>query len=157
EAELLSLLRGKRALAMLDDVELPRAEIERVLNAAPECAFLLSSEERSLFGEGHALRLPGLPAAEAAHLLERELGRLLAPEEQTAAQAICALLAGPPLHIAQTAALLQERNLPLGELVTQMQAMQARGQNPAELLNRQMAADRSDEERRAMAALAALD
>jgi len=157
EAELLNLLRGKRALALLDDVELPRAEIERVLNAAPECAFLLSSEERNLFGEGRALQLPGLPEPEAAQLLERELGRPLAPEEQSAAQTICAMLAGHPLHIAQTAALLRECNLSLGEFATQMQATQARGKSPAELLNRQMAAALSNDEKRAMAALAALD
>ena len=98
---------------LLDDVDLPRAEIERTLNAAPECAFLLSSAERRIFGEGRALRLQGLPDPESTQLLERELGRLLAPGEQVAAQAICALLEGHPLHIAQAAAAAQERNLPL--------------------------------------------
>ncbi len=135
EAELLNLLRDKRALVLLDDVDLPRAEIERTLNAAPECAFLLSSEERHIFGEGRALRLQGLPDPEATQLLERELGRLLAPGEQVAAQAICALLEGHPFHIAQAAAAAQERNLPLDDLAEKMQAAKAKGQPPSDSLS----------------------
>src|SRR5215510_8006545 len=157
EAELLNLLRGKRALVLLDDVDLPRDEIERTLNAAPECAFLLSSEERHIFGEGRALRLQGLPDPEATQLLERELGRLLAPGEQVAAQAVCALLDGHPLHIAQAAAAAQERNLPLGELAEKMQVAKTKGQNPADLLNQLMIDSGSDDEKQAMAAMAALD
>ena len=157
EAELLNLLRDKRALVLLDDVDLPRDEIERALNAAPECAFLLSSEERHIFGEGRALRLQGLPDPEALQLLERELGRLPASGERAAAQAICALLEGHPLHIAQAAAAAQERNLPLGELAEKMQAAKAKGQNPADLLNQLMIDSGSDDEKRAMAAMAALD
>jgi uncharacterized protein DUF4062/centrosomal CEP192-like protein/NB-ARC domain-containing protein len=157
EAELLNLLRDKRAVVLLDDVDLPRAEIERTLNAAPACAFLLSSEERHIFGEGRALRLQGLPDPEALQLLERELGRLFAPGEQGVAQTICALLEGHPLHIAQAAAAAQERNLPLGELAERMQTAKAKGQNPADLLNQWMIDSGSDDEKRAMAALAALD
>jgi uncharacterized protein DUF4062/centrosomal CEP192-like protein/NB-ARC domain-containing protein len=157
EAELLNLLRDKRALVLLDDVDLPRAEIERTLNAAPECAFLLSSAERRIFGEGRALRLQGLPDPESTQLLERELGRSLAPDEQVAAQAICALLEGHPLHIAQAAAVAQERNLPLGELAEKMQAAKAKDQNPADLLNQWTVGDGSDDEKRVMAAMAALD
>ena len=155
EAELLNLLRDKRALVLLDDVDMPRAEIERTMNAAPECAFLLSSAERRIFGEGRALRLQGLPDPESTQLLERELGRLLAPGEQVAAQAICALLEGHPLHIAQAAAAAQERNLPLGELAEKMQAAKAKGQNPADLLNQWTVGDGSDDEKRVMAAMAA--
>ena len=157
EAELLNLLRDKRALVLLDDVDMPRAEIERTMNAAPECAFLLSSAERRIFGEGRALRLQGLPDPESTQLLERELGRLLAPDEQVAAQAICALLEGHPLHIAQAAAAAQERNLPLGELAEKMQAAKAKGQNPADLLNQWTVGEGSDDEKRVMAAMAALD
>jgi hypothetical protein len=157
EAELLNLLRDKRALVLLDDVEMPREEIERALNAAPDCAFLLSAEERHLVGEGRALRLIGLPAPEAAQLLKRELGRLLEPDEQAAVQTICALLEGHPLHIAQAAAAAQEGNLPLGELAQKMQAAQAEGRHPADLFNRQVAAAVTDDEKRALAVLAALD
>jgi hypothetical protein len=157
EAELLNLLRDKRALVLLDDVDLPRDEVERTLNAAPECAFLLSSEERHIFGEGRALRLQGLPDPEATQLLERELGRQLATGEQVAAQAICALLEGHPFHIAQAAAAAQERNLPLGDLAEKMQAAKAKGQNPADMLNQLMIDSGSDDEKRAMAAMAALD
>jgi hypothetical protein len=157
EAELLNLLRDKRALVALDDVEAPREEIERVMNAAPKCAFLLSAEERHIIGEGRALRLSGLPAPEAAQLLERELGRLLEPGEQTAAQTICSLLEGHPLNIAQAAATAQERNLPLNELAEKMQAAQAEGRRPADLINRQLAAAGSKDEKRALAAFAALD
>lgn len=157
EAELLNMLRDKRALVLLDDVDMPRAEIERALNAAPECAFLLSSEERRIFGEGRALRLQGLPDTDAAQLLERELGRLFAPGEQVDAQAICALLEGHPLHIAQAAAAAQELNLPLGELAEKLQAAKAKGHPPADLLNQWMIGSGSDDEKRVMAAMAALD
>ena len=74
--------------------------------------------------------MQGLPDPESTQLLERELGRLLAPGEQVAAQAICALLEGHPLHIAQAAAAAQERNLPLGELAEKMQAAKAKAKTP---------------------------
>lgn len=155
--ELRQLLQHKQALVLLDDVELPRKEIEYVLDGAKNCAFLFAARERRLVGEGRALLLPGLPAAEATQLLEQKLERPLAPEERAAAQSICALLAGHPLHIAQAAAIALERKLPLGALASRMQAAHAQGLAPATLLNQQMAAAGSDDEKRALAALAALE
>ena len=60
-------------------------------------------------------------------------------------------------NIAQAAGAAQERNLPLGELAEKMQAAKAKGQNPADLLNQWTVGEGSDDEKRAMAAMAALD
>lgn len=59
---------------MLDDVELERDDLERLMNTAPGCIFVLASPERRLWGEGRAVALGGLPQNDARALVERELG-----------------------------------------------------------------------------------
>jgi hypothetical protein len=157
EAELRGMISNKHALVMMDDVELSTAEIERVMNAGPGCAFLLSSQERHMLGEGRALQLVGLPEKESLQLLEREMGRRLTAEEQAAAQYICSVLQGHPLHIAQTAALAVKQNRPLVKIAARLQSAQAQSQNPADIVNRQIAAACPDDEKRVLAVLAALD
>lgn len=157
EAEMLNLLRDKRALVLLDDVEIGRAEVERLMNAAPDSAFLLASEERQLFGEGRVITLPGLPAGEARQLLERELGRAIAPEEQAAARAICSILQGHPLRLAQTAALAMAQNLTLVKIAEQLQSVEAQSGDPGEAVTRHSLTSLPEGEKRALGAMAAIE
>lgn len=155
DAELLNLLRDRRALILMDDVEIGRDEVELVMNAAPGSAFLLASEERRLFGEGFVMSLSGLPADDARRLLERELGRAITAEEETAARTICSILRGHPLRLAQTAALAQGQNLTLEKIAEQLQTIEAQSSDPGEAVVRYSLASLSDGEKRALAASAA--
>jgi hypothetical protein len=115
-------LQDKQALILLDDVELPREEVEALMNAAPRCTFVLASQERSLWGEGRAVTLRGLPPSDALALVERGLGRSLTPEEQPAAQALCTALEGHPLDILQAVATAQEEDLSLADMAQRVQS-----------------------------------
>ncbi|MFN8453272.1 MAG: choice-of-anchor D domain-containing protein [Anaerolineae bacterium] len=151
QAQLSHGLQAKQALILLDDLNLNREETLTLLDVAPNCAFLLASPERHLWGEGRAITLPGLPSAEAVALLERELGRSLTTEEQPAAQDICAALEGQPLLIVQVAALVREKEPPLAQIVQHLQRA-----IPAEALSAQVLALLSPQERQVVGALAAL-
>jgi RecA/RadA recombinase len=151
DAQIRHALQDKRALVILDDVELSRDEVEALMDAAPACAFLLASPERHLWGQGSAVAVRGLPVEDALALMERELGRSLTPEERADAQALCADLDGHPLCLLQAAALVREEGLQSSEVVSRV-----RPPSPAAALTKQALALLSEPERRVAAALAAL-
>ena len=134
EAQIRRALQSKRALILLDDVELERDEIEVLLDSAPNCAFLLASSKRHLWGEGHAVAMHGLPPEDALALVERELGRSLTEEEQLPAQTLCDALEGHPLRIFQAAAMAREEGFSLVEVARQMQASSSIEEKAAQVL-----------------------
>jgi len=150
-AQVRQALQGKRALVMLDDVELARDEVEALMDVAPACTFLLASTERNLWGEGRALGLRGLPPDDGLALVERELGRSATPQERTAVQALCTALDGHPLHILQAAAMAREERLPLADVARRVQIPSL-----TEALTAQVLDVLPESERRVLAALAAL-
>lgn len=119
EAEIRLGLQNLRALIILDDLELARDEVTTLLDAAPQCQFVLASPQRSLWGEGKLVPLGGLPEAEALALFERESGRTFSDGERDQVKALCLSMGGHPLRILQAAALVRERNLPVADLLTQ--------------------------------------
>jgi len=150
EAERLEMFREKRALIVMDDVESGRAEVEDLLNAFPESAFLIAGRERVLYGEGRTLLLPGLPADESRRLLERELGRPIAPNEVEPVRTICEALKGHPLAIAQAAAYAFDNQISLNQLAERV------GQRYATSLPDETADRLPEDEKRILAILSAL-
>jgi len=151
DAQIRHAFQNKRALILLDDVELARDEVETLISAAPGCFFLLTSVERRLWGEGQAISLPGLPLNDARVLLERELGRPLTPEEDAAVQPLHTLLDGYPLRLLQAAAMAREGHRSLVELVHSLQTGA-----PVEMLTQQAVGLLSEAELRVLTALAAM-
>jgi hypothetical protein len=151
DAEIRHSLENKKALILLDDVELPRAEVESLMDAVPRCTFVLASEKRRLWREGHPVALQGLPLDDGLALVERELGRPLAQEERTGAEDLCTALEGHPLRILQAVALAQEEGRSLAEMAQRMQAPDA-----SDVLITGNLASLSESEQRVLAALAAL-
>ncbi|HEX6383289.1 MAG TPA: ATP-binding protein, partial [Anaerolineae bacterium] len=109
-------LGDKKALILLDDVAVTRDDLEALLDVAPNCAFLLATEDRRLYGDGRAVALKGLPSEEALALLERELGRPLSEAERSGAQGLAAQLEGHPLQILRMASLVRDGELSLTQL-----------------------------------------
>ncbi|HEX8245637.1 MAG TPA: hypothetical protein VF541_19145, partial [Longimicrobium sp.] len=109
-------LAGRRLLVMMDEVTLDPAEVQVVMDAAPASAFVWSSEERRGPADVRALRLAGLPAADALALLEREVGRPLAPAELDDARALVAAAGGNPLRLIQAAAAARDDGVPFSDL-----------------------------------------
>ncbi len=151
EAQIRHALQGRQALILLDDVDLARDEVEALMDAAPSCTFLLASPERLLWGEGRAVALHGLPTDDALALVERELGRPLPPEEQTAAQGLCTALGCHPLRLLQAAAIAREEGRSLTEI-----ARRTETPSPAEALTAEVLNALQEPERQVLAALAAL-
>jgi energy-coupling factor transporter ATP-binding protein EcfA2 len=118
EVQVRQFLQGRQGLVLVDDLELDRTGVEELLNAAPGCAFLLVSRQRSLWGEGRSLTLGSLPPEDALALFERGLERPLAEKEKAAAAGLCARLEGHPLSILQAAARVKEERRPItGEVL----------------------------------------
>src|SRR5262249_26475694 len=95
DSQLRNGLQTKKALIILDALQLSRSETERIMNVAAACTFLLASAERHLWGsEVRATHLAGLPTEDVKTLIERELGRFLAPDEALAVESITAAFSG---------------------------------------------------------------
>ena len=152
EGEIRYALQNKRALILLDDVELGREEVEALFDAAPESTFLLASPERKLWGEGLSLALPGLPMQEARRFLERELGRELSEEERASVEDLYQALGGHPLALMQAAALVREHGVSLQRL-----AALRHEEEPEKKVAGYAFGLLSQPERMAVAAIAALD
>jgi hypothetical protein len=121
EAEIRVAMQGIKALILLDDLSLNRDEVTYLLDAVQGCTFVLTSLERSLWGEGRIISLAGLPTEEALDLFVSELNRSLTVTEQTEVREICALLHGHPLKILQSASLVRERSKTILDLKSELQ------------------------------------
>jgi hypothetical protein len=104
DADLERLLVDCAPVIVLDDADIGRDDLERLLALVPKGRFLLAAVERNLWGEGTAVSLPGLAPGAALAVFERGLGRPLSEAERPRAEALCAALGGHPLHILQAAA-----------------------------------------------------
>jgi hypothetical protein len=111
--EIRRTLQDVKALIFLDDLEIKQDEVTSFIDAAPNSLFILSSVERSLWGEGEIISLRGLPEEECIKLFERELSRPPNEQEKEIASQICTALQGHPLHILQMASLARETSKPL--------------------------------------------
>ncbi len=145
-------LSRQQAFILLDDVDLPRAELDALLDHAPEAAFILASPARMLWSGGQSRVLPGLPPDDALALLLRGLERPLTPAEAPIAPQLCALLQGHPLHLLQIAGLARDQNLSLVDIAAQLQPT-----DPQPALAAQLLEGLSAPERKVVGLLAALN
>jgi hypothetical protein len=147
DSQLRSDLQTKKALIMLDAVDLSRADVERVTNIAATCTFLLGSPERHLWGDDtHAMHLVGLPAKDAEILAERELGRPLTADEASAIETITLALKGNPLRVLQEVAMARLNDRSLKSFAKDLQS--------PEKIATDVTAPLSDAQRRILSALA---
>jgi hypothetical protein len=151
EPQLRQALQSKQAIILLDDLDLSRPDVQRLLDVVPECAFFLVSPDRRLWGEGRAVELGGLPEDDAVTLFERELGQPLTTQERPLVIEIVLALNGHPLHLLQAAALVRERRTSLSELARHVRKDPTAGALAAEIV-----AGLSDPEQKVMKLLAAL-
>ncbi|QNP70162.1 ATP-binding protein [Streptomyces roseirectus] len=112
--ELLVLVREIGAVVVVDDLEFGGAELDGLLAATPECAFLFGATgETPLPSAGSAVEevtLGGLDRAGGIDLIERAVGRVLTEEEANWAGDLWFESEGLPLRFVQAGALLQQRD-----------------------------------------------
>ncbi|MCZ4603421.1 ATP-binding protein [Streptomyces sp. Lzd4kr] len=112
--ELLSCVREIGAVVVLDDIEFGGAALEELLDATPECAFLLSATPEvpapSADSGIEEVALDGLDRAASMELLERGIGRVLTEDEANWAGDLWFESEGLPLRFVQAGALLRQRD-----------------------------------------------
>ncbi|OIV36801.1 hypothetical protein BIV57_14120, partial [Mangrovactinospora gilvigrisea] len=120
-ATLRARLASVGAVVTVDDLEFGGEELERLVSAAPECAFLLALDRALLIGAGRTaglahdsrleeVALEGLERNDAFALLERRLGRPLMGPERGWAGDLWFESQGLPLRFVQAAAVLRQRD-----------------------------------------------
>ena len=153
DSQLRNDLQAKKALIILDGLELTRTETERIMNVAAACTFLLGSLERHLWGsEVRATHLAGLTAENVKTLIDRELGRSLTPDEALVVEPITAAFGGNPLRILQEVATAQSNG---GSLPSVAQDLRSDGS--PEKFAAHIAESLSSPQRRILSTLAIFD
>ncbi|HSJ58932.1 MAG TPA: NB-ARC domain-containing protein, partial [Anaerolineae bacterium] len=146
-------LAGKRALVAIDDCnDLEEGDAEALSQAAPQSAMLIAGREPQAWG-GAGVALQGLPRGDAVALLERLWGRPLGADAATA-DAICAVLGDLPLAIAKAVRTAAGRQVPLAQLLHEVQP-QAAGAQPLAGAFFMLGNHLSDGERTLLSAVAA--
>lgn len=142
-------LAGRRALVVLDSIELERDELDQLAMLLPGCAIVLVGRDQSV-GEDARLQLHGLAAPDALKLVEQELGRPLRSGEGEAAAQVCAMLGGHPYELRQAASGVRHEERTFDELA------QALAGDPRAELSKLLLDGLTGEEAAIVARLAAL-
>ncbi|MGC0374847.1 ATP-binding protein [Streptomyces sp. SAI-229] len=112
--ELTDRVREIGAVVVLDDLEFGGAALDELLDATPECAFLLGATpdvpEPSASAGIEEVTLPGLDRAASLDLLRHAVGRDLTEDESNWAGDLWFESEGLPLRFVQAGALLRQRD-----------------------------------------------
>ncbi|WP_285564676.1 ATP-binding protein [Streptomyces sp. RTGN2] len=112
---LLEKLRSTGAVVVLDDLEFGGAALDELLDATPECAFLLATtpDVAAPGPDSHLeeVLLAGLDRAASIDLLERVVERKLTEEEANWAGDLWFESEGLPLRFVQAGSLLRQRDM----------------------------------------------
>ncbi|MDO0936661.1 ATP-binding protein [Streptomyces sp. DG2A-72] len=112
--ELHELLRDIGAVVVLDDIEFGGAALDELLDATPECAFLIGATPDvpapSADSAVEEVFLSGLDRAGGVELLEWAVGRALTEDEANWAGDLWFESEGLPLRFVQAGALLRQRD-----------------------------------------------
>ncbi|MGY5045742.1 ATP-binding protein [Streptomyces sp. 900105755] len=112
--ELLELVRDIGAVVVLDDIEFGGTGLDELIDATPECAFLIGATPEvpapSADSAVEEVFLDGLDRAGGVDILERAVGRVLTEEEANWAGDLWFESEGLPLRFVQAGALLRQRD-----------------------------------------------
>ncbi|MET7681136.1 ATP-binding protein [Streptomyces sp. NPDC005423] len=115
EDELRALVREIGAVVVIDDIEFGGAALDELLDATPECAFLIGATPDvpapSADSAVEEILLTGLDRAGGVEVLERAVGRVLSEEESNWAGDLWFESEGLPLRFVQAGALLKQRDI----------------------------------------------
>ncbi|MFF1307671.1 ATP-binding protein [Streptomyces sp. NPDC058307] len=112
--ELFSCVREIGAVVVLDDIEFGGTALDELLDATPECAFVIGATPDvpapSADSAVEEVFLGGLERADGVELLERSVARVLTEEESNWAGDLWFESEGLPLRFVQAGALLRQRD-----------------------------------------------
>ncbi|MEU2617606.1 ATP-binding protein [Streptomyces sp. NPDC007157] len=112
--ELLELVREIGAVVVLDDIEFGGSGLDELVDATPECAFLIAATPDvpapTADSAVEEVFLSGLERAGGVDILERAVGRVLSEDEANWAGDLWFESEGLPLRFVQAGALLRQRD-----------------------------------------------
>jgi hypothetical protein len=112
--ELLEYVREIGAVVVLDDIEFGGAALDELIDATPECAFVIGATPDvpapSAGSPVEEVFLSGLERAGGVEIIERAVGRVLTEEEANWAGDLWFESEGLPLRFVQAGALLRQRD-----------------------------------------------
>ncbi|MDX3114496.1 ATP-binding protein [Streptomyces scabiei] len=112
--ELRTLVREIGAVVVVDDIDLGGAALDELLDATPECAFLLGAAPDAPAPSAESaveeVVLSGLDRAGGVEVIEQAVGRVLTEEEANWAGDLWFESEGLPLRFVQAGALLSQRD-----------------------------------------------
>ncbi|MFF3936774.1 ATP-binding protein [Streptomyces phaeofaciens] len=112
--ELLTLVREIGAVVVVDDLGFGGTDLDELLDATPECAFLLGATPDTPAPSADSavdeVALSGLDRAGGVEVIERAVGRVLTEEESNWAGDLWFESEGLPLRFVQAGALLRQRD-----------------------------------------------
>ncbi|MGW1066444.1 ATP-binding protein [Streptomyces aureus] len=112
--DLLLLVREIGAVVVIDDAEIGGGDLDLLLDATPECAFLIAATPDAPAPTAQAeleeVALGGLDRSGGLELLERAVGRVLTEDESNWAGDLWFESEGLPLRFIQAGALLRQRD-----------------------------------------------
>ncbi|TVP67910.1 MAG: hypothetical protein EA342_07445 [Leptolyngbya sp. LCM1.Bin17] len=119
--EFANRFKDKKALIILDDIQVSRHDLEDLMNAAPLCTFLITTRQRNIWVDGISQFISGLSASESLQLIAKEIGRALTDSELAPAKFISETFRGNPLKILQRVARAKTENVPLAHLAAELE------------------------------------
>ena len=118
-------LKDIKAIIFIDDIELTRENLKRLIDIAPDFVFIITTAKLQLWGEdGFSYRISKLSDQDSLALVERNLGRALIKIEQNIALMLCKLLDGNLSEILKEIAIARAEDKTIFEVVQRLKSNQ---------------------------------
>ncbi|MEN8040975.1 MAG: hypothetical protein ABFR95_05675 [Actinomycetota bacterium] len=152
QGQLRTSLADIQAAVIVDDLDIPRQHVDRVIDGCGECTFLSSASSQTMWSGGTVLDLAGLAADDSVELFRQRLGRQLETTERDAVVHFSTAVAGFPMAVVSAAAAVRRNGLAFDDL-----ASIATAADPTAEIHSAISGTLNLREERLLAVLAALD
>lgn len=137
---------------IIDDLDVPRQHVERVLGALPRCGIVTSASSQTMWSGGSVVDIPGMDVDQALSLFEHRVGRALSTSERETVAGYVESVGGYPMAIAASAAAVRREALSFDDLRSVATAV-----DPIAEVYTAVASELTLRESRLLAVLAAVD
>jgi hypothetical protein len=149
--QLRTSLGGVEAAIIVDDLDLPRQHIDRLIDACAGSGFISTASTQTLWSDGTVIDLEGLSDTAALTLFEQRLGRTIESTELEAATTFIAHVGGYPMAIVAAASAVRR-----GRTLIEMLPRLISAPDPIAAVHDELAATLSLAETRLLSILAAV-
>jgi uncharacterized repeat protein (TIGR01451 family) len=139
------------AAIVVDDLNVPRQHVERIMNGCPECAFVSTASTQTMWSEGTVLDLVRMGPEQALKLFEQRLGRSMGTGERDEIAQFVLSVADYPMAIVAAAAAVRRGSALIDVLPTLATAA-----NPIAAVHEQVSEAFSNAETKVLSVLAAV-